>query len=182
MKFTPFSIKSQEFNRVLRGYDKDEVQAFLEKVADDFDRISSENEKLKKDVEILNEQMKEYKKIEKSLQTTLLSAQESSTKAIDSVKKQTALMIKEAELKAAQVVEKAKENANSVRDSVLHLREEKLLLIARLTAIINSQSELIEAHFRERVAEIDYDENTSLPKTIEEKAEINVDEIMEKLL
>lgn len=181
MKFTPFSIKSQEFNRVLRGYDKDEVQAFLEKVADEFDNISSENERLKKEAEILNEQLKEYKKIEKSLQSTLLNAQESSTKAIDSVKKQTALMLKEAELKAAQIVEKAKENANSVRDSVLALREEKNLLLARLTAIVNTQSSLIETHFAERKIEVEF-EKIIQRKIKEEEAEINVDEIMEKLL
>ena len=181
MKFTPFSIKSQEFNRVLRGYDKDEVQAFLEKVADEFDNISSENERLKKEAEILNEQLKEYKKIEKSLQSTLLNAQESSTKAIDSVKKQTALMLKEAELKAAQIIEKAKENANSVRDSVLALREEKNLLIARLAAIVNTQSSLIETHFSERKIEIEIG-RIAERKIKEEEAEINVDEIMEKLL
>lgn len=181
MKFTPFGIKSQEFNRVLRGYDKDEVQAFLEQIADEFDRISSENEKYKKEVDLLNEQLREFKKIEKSLQSTLLSAQESSTKAIDSVKKQAALMIKEAELKAAQVIEKAKENANAVRDSVLLLREEKNLLIARLTAIVNSQSELLDNSFLERDFEIDF-EKVSRKSVQEEKTEINVDEIMEKLL
>jgi cell division initiation protein len=181
MKFTPFGIKSQEFNRVLRGYDKDEVQAFLEQIADEFDRISSENEKYKKEADLLNEQLREFKKIEKSLQSTLLSAQESSTKAIDSVKKQTALMIKEAELKAAQVIEKAKENANAVRDSVLLLREEKNLLIARLTAIVNSQSELLDNSFLERDFEVDFDK-VSRKSVQEEKTEINVDEIMEKLL
>ncbi len=181
MKFTPFSIKSQEFNRVLRGYDKEEVEAFLEKVADDYDRISSENEKLRKENEVLNEQLKEYKKIEKSLQSTLLSAQESSSKAIDSVKKQTALMIKEAELKAAQIIEKAKESANTVRDSVLQLREEKRLLIARLSAIVNSQNDLIETHFKDLNVEIDF-EKMSGNAAQDEKTEINVEEIMEKLL
>jgi len=183
MKFTPFSIKSQEFNRVLRGYDKEEVHAFLENVADEFDRVSSENEKLKKEVEILNDQLKEFKKIEKNLQSTLLSAQESSVKAFDSVKKQTALMLKEAELKAAQIVEKAKENAGTVRDSVLLLREEKNVLIAKLSAIVNSQSGLLGTHFREREVEFENEiEETSFSPVSEERTEINVDEIMEKLL
>lgn len=181
MKFTPFSIKSQEFNRVLRGYEKEEVHAFLENVAEEFDRISTENEKLKKEVDLLNEQLKEFKKIEKNLQSTLLSAQESSAKAFDSVKKQTALMIKEAELKAAQVVEKAKENAASVRDSVLLLREEKNVLIAKLSAIVNSQNELLGTHFQEREIEDKFEE-TQVYTNSDEKTEINVDEIVEKLL
>jgi len=181
MKFTPFGIKSQEFNRVLRGYDKDEVQAFLEKLADEFEMLNSENDRLRRETEALNEQMKEYRKIEKSLQSTLLNAQESSTKAIDSVKKQTALMIKEAELKGAQIVEKAKENANAVRDSVLALREEKNLLLARLSALIDAQSGLLESHFQERKIEVEYDKLIQ-QKIKEDESEINVDEIMEKLL
>lgn len=181
MKFTPFGIKSQEFNRVLRGYDKDEVQAFLEKIADEFELLNSENERFKKETEALNDQLKEFKRIEKSLQSTLLNAQESSTKAIDSVKKQSALMIKEAELKAAQIIEKAKETANTVRDSVLALREEKKLLIARLSALVESQSGLIETHFQEKKIEVEYDKLIQR-RIQEDESEINVDEIMEKLL
>jgi len=37
MKFTPFGIRSQEFNRTVRGYDRDEVKAFLEKIAENVD-------------------------------------------------------------------------------------------------------------------------------------------------
>ena len=38
MKFTPFSIKNQEFSRAVRGYDKEEVRAYLEKLSDEVER------------------------------------------------------------------------------------------------------------------------------------------------
>ena len=37
MKISPVSIKRQEFSKKMRGYDPEEVQAFLEKLADDID-------------------------------------------------------------------------------------------------------------------------------------------------
>jgi len=183
MKFTPFGIKNQEFNKSVRGYDREEVRNFLENLAEDFERLNQENEKLKNDIERLDEQMKEYKRIEKNLQTAMLSATESTSKAIDSAKKQTALMLKEAELKAVQIIEKAKESANAVRESVLKLREERKLLIARIKAMIESQADLLEFN----IENIDTRKQTRKRKSLdepkkEEQADIDVNDILEKLL
>lgn len=182
MKFTPFGIKNQEFNKSVRGYDRDEVKAFLEKLADEYERLQNENDKLKDEIERNDEQLKEYKKIEKNLQTVMLSATESTTKAVDSAKKQTALMIKEAELKAAQMIEKAKENANSIRDAVLKLREEKKLLVARLKAMVTSQADLLEFNVENVESKNKRKEPQADIKKKEEQSEINVDDILEKLL
>lgn len=180
MKFTPFGIKNQEFNKSVRGYDRDEVKAFLEKLADEFERLQNENDKLLKDLEEKEGQLKEFKKIEKNLQTALLSATESTTKAIDSAKKQTALMLKEAEIKAAQLIEKAKESANAIRDSVLKLREEKKLLVAKIKAMIETQSNLLEMSTQSLGSAERQKEKVADNK--EDQTEINVDDILEKLL
>ena len=108
------------------------------------DRLNTENESLKSEVDSLTEQIGEYKKIEKNLQDTLLKAQENSTKSLETTKKQTNLMMKEAELKASQIIEKARENANDIRNAIINLREEKDLIISKLKAIVSSQSNLLE--------------------------------------
>ena len=127
MKFSPMSIKKQEFNKVMRGYDKDEVQAFLDKLSDEFETLQKENDSLRKNLKNLTAKLNEFRRIEKNLQDTLLKAQESSSKSLESTKKQSSLMIKEAEIKASQIIEKAKENANEIRNAVINLREEKNL-------------------------------------------------------
>jgi cell division initiation protein len=182
MKFTPFGIKNQEFNKSVRGYDKDEVHAFLERLSDEFEKLQIENDKLKVDGERYEEQLKEYKRIEKNLQQALLNTTESSNKAVDSAKKQTALIIKEAELKAAQLLEKAKENANGIRDSVLKLREEKKLLIARIKALIETQSNLLELNVQNIETRPMKNKVVKEPVIQEDQTEINVDDILEKLL
>jgi cell division initiation protein len=182
MKFTPFGIKNQEFNRTVRGYDKDEVRAFLEKLSDEFERLQNDNDKMKVETERLEDQLREFKRIEKNLQQALLNTTESGSKVVDSAKKQTALMIKEAELKSIQIIEKAKEYANSVRDSVLNLREERKLLIARIKALINTQSSLLEFEIQNIDTQM---KKKAAPKEIEnqeDQSEINVDDILEKLL
>jgi cell division initiation protein len=182
MKFTPFGIKNQEFNRTVRGYDKDEVHAFLEKLADEFEHLQTDNDKMKVEIERLEEQLRDFKRLEKNLQQAVLNTTESGSKAVDSAKKQTALMIKEAELKSVQIVEKAKEYANSVRDSVLNLREERKLLIARIKALVNTQSSLLEFDVQNIDTHVKKKEVPKEPEVQEDQSEINIDDILEKLL
>ena len=180
MKFTPFSIKNQEFNRSVRGYDKDEVRAYLEKLSDEVENIQQENARFKSQIDKMRSEMDEYKKIEKNLQSTLLSAQESSSRAVESAKKQTALLIKESEIKAAQIIEEARENADSIRDSVLKLREEKKLLLSKLKALVETQAGLIDISFKETYKpEPQREEKTA---ELNDNSNINVDDILEKLL
>lgn len=178
MKISPVSIKRQEFAKKMRGYDPEEVQAFLEKLADDIDELLRENEELKEHIDTLSKSLEEYKKIEKNLQDTLLKAQESSTKAIESTKRQSSLIIKEAELKASQIVEKARESANEIRSAVINLREERDLIVAKLKAIINSQTHLLEVKVEQAGTE------KVVPKTeaTPQKLDIDLDDIVDKIL
>jgi cell division initiation protein len=178
MKYSPNSIKQQEFNKSVRGYDKDEVQAFLEKLSDEMESLQKENEQLKKELDAANLRLTEFRRIEKNLQDTLLKAQESSTKSFESTKKQTSLMIKEAEIKASQIMEKARESANEIRTAVITLREEKDLVVAKLKSIISSQAQLLEMKV----------ENAGEEKVPSKKIEqtqnidINIDDIVNKIL
>lgn len=178
MKLSSFEIRQQEFEKKMRGYDPEEVKSFLEKIADELDELSKENESLKTELDAANEQINEYKKIEKNLQDTLLKAQDSSTKSIEASKKQYALMIKEAELKASQIIDKARENADEIRNALVNLREEKDLIIAKLKAIVSTQANLLELKVSNAA-----DEKTS-GKKIEEskKMDIDINDILNKIL
>lgn len=178
MKYSPNSIKQQEFNKSVRGYDRDEVQAFLDKLSDEVETLQKENEQLKKELETATVRLAEFRRIEKNLQDTLLKAQESSTKALESTKKQTGLMIKEAEIKASQIMEKARESANEIRTAVITLREEKDLVVAKLKSIISSQAQLLEMKVENAGGE-------KVPaKKIEQtqNIDINIDDIVNKII
>lgn len=177
MKISPLNVKKQEFSKRLRGYDPEEVQAFLEKLADEVEELQKENETLKRQLDDANLRLSEFSRIEKSLQDTLLRAQESSTKTVESTKKQTNLMLKEAEIKASQTIEKAKSSAKEIRDSVIALREEKDLIVAKLKAIINSQARLLDmkvADAGEEVIEVKEIENPN-------KIDLDIEKIADKL-
>jgi len=178
MKLSPLLIKKQEFAKSMRGYDIDEVQTFLDKVASQMEDLISENEALEMEVQRLDEKVNEFQKIEKNLQDTLLQAQESSTRTLESTKKQTSLLIKEAEVKASQMVENARENANEIRNAVMTLREEKDLIIAKLKAIVSTQANLLES----KVKDAGEEKTKTVKPDLQEKLDIDVDGIVDKLL
>ncbi|MCF6271327.1 MAG: DivIVA domain-containing protein [Melioribacteraceae bacterium] len=178
MRFTPFSIKAQEFNKAVRGYDKEEVRVYLESLSNEFEILKNENDELRSKIENSSEQITEFQKLEKTLQATLVSAQESSSKAVESARKQNQLIIKEAEIKANQLLEKANKEAELIRDSVLRLNEERNLLIAKLKAMIETQANILDIGSNTF-------ESKPLPKEDKvevDSSEIDVDDVLEKLL
>ena len=177
MRFTPFSIKAQEFNKSVRGFDKDEVRAYLETLSNEFEKIQNENNELKSKIDNSSEELTEFKKLEKTLQATLITAQESSSKAVESARKQNQLIIKEAEIKANQTIEKANKDAEIIRNSVLQLSEEKNLLIAKLKAMVETQASILDIGSKTF-------ESKSLPveEMKNDNSEIDVDDVLEKLL
>ncbi len=178
MRITPLNIRQQQFNKSLRGYNAEEIHSFLEKLADEFDTLLRENESLKKNLEDANTQLAEFKRIEKNLQDTLLKAQENSARAIESTKKQVNLMIKEAEIKAAQMIEKSREQADEIRNSIIKLREERDLILSKLKAIVSTQSNLLEMKVEKASEEQSTEKKIEQPRNIE----IDINQIVEKLV
>jgi len=178
MKLSPLFIKKQEFEKSMRGYNVDEVQTFLDKISSEMEELINENETLEQEVAALNHKVEEFQKIEKNLQDTLIKTQETSAQAIESSKKQAALIVKESEIKANQIIQNAEDIANEMRNAVIVLREEKDLIIARLKAIVSTQSNLLEGKVK------DAGEEPKKPKEQDEpeKLDIDVDGIVDKLL
>lgn len=172
MKITPLSIKRQEFKRNIRGYDPDEVQTFLEIIADEFDQILKQNEELSANITQMQKKLQEYQQIEKSLQQTLLAAQETSARSMETSKRQAVLLIKEAEIKAKQIIEKAQEEAKLIQNSVLELEERKRTLIARLKAIIQAHIHLLNS-FTEEYSTLNQQKESEQTKQIDVESIIN---------
>ena len=144
MKLTPLDIRKQEFRKVIRGYDSIEVDTFLEMVADEYESLvrskSEWNSKLKR----LEDRLKEYQEIEKTLQKTLMEAQNSFSKSKEDSKKEAELIIKEAEITANKIIEDSSRESARLKNEIMLLKTQKESLAIRLKHILNSQIELIK--------------------------------------
>jgi cell division initiation protein len=122
MKLTPLDIRHKEFKRGMRGYADVEVDEFLDQVADEYERLFKENIDLQERVESLEDKVAGYKRIEDTLQKTLVNAQASAEEQKQNANKQAQLVLQDAELKARQLVNEAYSERQAIEQSMAKLR------------------------------------------------------------
>ena len=100
MKITPLDIQQMVFKTGFRGYDKEEVNRFLEEIAETVEELNRENAVQREKIVFLEQQLTELKRTEATLSNTLVSAQSLAEDVKRSAQRESELVIKEAELKA----------------------------------------------------------------------------------
>lgn len=148
MKITPIDIRHKEFKRTLRGYSEEEVDIFLDEVADDFELVFKENIELQDEVHRLKEQVAQYETLKETLQKTLVSAQQQADAMQINARKEAELVLRDAEIKARGIVGDAYSEKQKVQQSVLQLRQAeddfrfkfKSLLEAHLNLLLEDEA------------------------------------------
>ncbi len=145
MKLTPLDIRKQEFKKVLRGYDPVEVETFMEMMANEVENLLKELNDCRTKVTELETQLKDYKMMEKTLQQTLMQAQETTGKTYEAARRDAESIIKDAEIKAAQIINAANVELGKLNQEIGQLRSRRDSLIGRLRVLLSSELELIKA-------------------------------------
>lgn len=122
MKLTPLDIRHKEFKRGMRGYADEEVDEFLDEVADEYERLFKENIDLNERLEALEGKVSQYRRIEETLQKTLVSAQQSAEELKANASKEAQLILRDAELKARQMVSDLYSDRQKLEKSLASLR------------------------------------------------------------
>ena len=175
MKLTPLDIKKQEFKKVLRGYDPVEVDSFLDMMSNEFADLLKQSKDMNQQLVEFDTQLRDYRQMEKTLQQTLMQAQEASGRSIENSRKEAQLIIQEAELKSNQLLDRARMDLLRTKEEISNLRSKKESIVSRLKVLLNSELELIKA------IEVDDDELSRDLSKGSGKDGIEIDEIIKKL-
>jgi len=176
MKITPLEIKRQQFKKGMRGYDTVEVETFLEMLSNEVEDLLKANKDLRDKTIELETQLADYKNMEKTLQQTLMQAQEASGKSIENSRKEASLIIQDAELKASQIVEKARSDFARAKEEISTLRARKDSILSKLKVLLKSEIDLINA------LEVDEDDLSGEKLARGSgKEHLEIDEILKKL-
>ena len=73
---TPMDIHNKTFSGQIRGYSKDEVNAFLEELASDYEKIYREHRAMEEEMDIIRTKLRNYEKMESTMSHRLVMAQE----------------------------------------------------------------------------------------------------------
>ena len=179
---TPMDIHDHQFKKSFRGYNENEVDDFLDKIVEDFEKLLRENERLKNQVYSNEKELEHYRKLEKTLNDTLMVAQRTADEVIsaarrnaDEIKENTARecqnIREQAQLEANRQIDKAA----SKRDAILtecdtFVREKKAFLM-KLRTLLESELKMTDQtiddvpKLDEAVKNILPQENISAPVT-----------------
>lgn len=119
MKITPADILNQKFGTSFRGYDKQEVDAFLDMIAKDLEDLIRENSYLKEEIEKINTELTRLKEMEETIKDTIISAQKMAESFKENAKAESENILNAARLQAEKICFEAAKQASEARAEVL---------------------------------------------------------------
>jgi cell division initiation protein len=145
MKLTPLDIQRHEFQQhSFRGLDTGEVRSFLNDVSEEMEQLRAENERQSENVRRLTLLLSEHQQREEILKNTLVAAQRSSEEMKENARKQSQLLLKEAELAADRLVEAAQARAHEIEKDIVELKMQKRQVLNSILAAIANLRNLIQ--------------------------------------
>ena len=126
MKITPLEIRQKSFEKVLRGYDKDEVNAFLLSLSQEWERTLDEAKELRIKYESAEREVTKLREVESSLYKTLKTAEDTGANVIDQANKAAELHLKETQLKAEAIMNEARTKARNTLEETEQASREVL--------------------------------------------------------
>ncbi|MFQ5718509.1 MAG: DivIVA domain-containing protein [Acidobacteriota bacterium] len=144
MRITPLEVHNHQFGRSLRGFDRDEVQAFLSLVSEELEQAISDSNRFKDQVAELREQLAESRSREQGFQKAMATADRVAAEIKQTAQREREVLIKEARLKANKLLEQAQTRAVALEDRVNELKMARDRFEHRLRAMLDEHLHLIE--------------------------------------
>ena len=162
MAIRPVDIRRKEFKSGLRGYDANQVDDFLDEVADEFERTFAENQRMLEEITSLRERLQQFEELEASIQEALVQAQQVARDLRRNAGKEAELIVREAKEQSHRILADSSGRVERVQESYEVLRKAKQdfandfrhLLKSYLAVMDNADvasAKEIEASLRERL-------------------------------
>lgn len=145
MEFSPLEITQREFGRKFRGLDPEEVQTFLEQIAEGMTRLLQENTDRAALIQRLEAQVRVHQEREDSLRNTLVTAQKMTEEIKTNAKREADLLVRDTELKAERLLEDAHRKLAHVQAEIAELKRQRDLFASKLRGLIKTHLDLLEA-------------------------------------
>lgn len=122
MSVSPIDVRQAKFGTAMRGFDKTEVTAFLLEAADGYEQALRENERLRQDLVRLEASLNQFRELEGSLKSTLMSAQKVADDIRENAQQEASRLVREAEGRAELLMQKAQVRVEDVQREIDGLR------------------------------------------------------------
>lgn len=121
---TSEDVRRVMFDKCMRGYRCEDVDDYLKQVAESMDALSTQNDELQKKLLVLAQRIDQYRAEEDTLRTTMINAQRLGENVIREAKQKAAEILREANIKAEDREQRAKDDVELARQEVVTLKSE----------------------------------------------------------
>lgn len=140
---TPLEIHNKEFKRSFRGYNEEEVDEFLDQVIKDYEHLYRETADLKESVERLSGKLEHYQHMENTLHSTLVIAQETAEEVKLNAKKESELLMKEAEIRAQKILDETTSKVRKMTSEYEEIQKQIQIYRTRMKTLLQAQLDML---------------------------------------
>ncbi len=144
MSLTSNDVLEKEFRVRIRGYDTEEVDLFLEEVAETLAAITRENNSLKDQLAACQAQLEKYKKGEDEFKQAVLSAHKLAEEMKAQASKESEVILERARLEADKIVTSAHKEAAILEDRIEGLQRLQREAVAKIRATIEGYLRILD--------------------------------------
>lgn len=144
----------EKFNRTVRGYDPDEVNAFLDKVISQVeDMVNEINEKdakikelqnMEKENNALKDKLVQYERMEETLNKAILMAQKTSEQMKINAHNESETILEDAKRSANRIVNEALLKAEKLENENNLVKRNTTIFKKRVREIVEAQLEIVD--------------------------------------
>jgi DivIVA domain-containing protein len=139
---TPLDVRSQEFARALRGYDRNQVNEFKLAVSDELERLLRDRAQHEERLRSAQEQLRGFRDRERAMNEALVAAQQLRVDSKAQAEREAELLLREAKAEAGRIIERAHQDEAVVR-------ERADVAVRQFSAYVASFRTLLERHLGE---------------------------------
>lgn len=144
MRITPLDIRRQNFRKTMRGYDADEVEAFLEMVASAWEELVENLENAEKELTVLRARASDFDRMQGAVRDVLVQQQQSAAQARKEADKEAELIIMDAEVKASNLVLEARGRVQILTETIRELQDRRLSVLSQIRSFVDSQGKMLD--------------------------------------
>jgi cell division initiation protein len=143
IKVTPLDIQQKRFHVGFRGYDRTEVEMFLDLVRDEMETLVREVMELREFRQAYDERVRELAAQEETVKNTLLMTQKLVEDLKENARKEASLIIKDAEVRSQQIVGNSQQEKVALEADILNLKRRKHHFLQDLKKVIQMHLEMV---------------------------------------
>jgi cell division initiation protein len=143
VRVTPIDIQQKRFHVVFRGYERSEVELFLDLVRDEMETLFREVTELREFRQSYDERLRELTDREEMVKNTMLMTQKLMDDQKGNARREAAVIIKEAEFRGQQLVSSAMDEKSKLEVDIQEMKRKKHHFLQDIKKVIEMHREMV---------------------------------------